>query len=437
MQKATHENVGWCTILCVLIFAVPATLHSEEKSSKAVEHGVDGGELSGLFAADFVARYLPARAKGQTVRCIDFADGRSHSEAIEAALAARRDTKTPLTVVLDSQNWVIDRAILLPSHTELVIDGCTLKLANGVFDNTIRVAGIRPDASAPNGFCKVHPTIDIRITGRNRAVIEGADKPYAAKNPKTGSIAEWVGDFYGWRTIGILLSHTKGYELSGFTMRKTQCWAISQGQCSNGYLHDIVFDTRVKNGDGIDLRNGCSFILIENISGSTSDDTIAMTALNGDYFTPESNYVYPMQPEGLDFEDNAANIHDIAVKNISTGGRHHGVICLATSPRVYNISIENIVEEAPSRREAVVKIYTGYGSGYRQGNLHNIHVSKVVSRGARYAVMVKAGVKDVAFSDIRQFKQGASARLFEGLSENLTFTEALHLDAEQVDASKP
>ena len=37
-------------------------------------------------------------------------------------------------------------------------------------------------------------------------------------------------------------------------MRKTQCWAISQGQCSFGYLHDIIFQTDVKNGDDCFVR---------------------------------------------------------------------------------------------------------------------------------------------------------------------------------------
>lgn len=286
----------------------------------------------------------------------------------------------------------------MPSHTELVIDGCTLKLADGVFDNIIRVAGIQPNPSDPFGLCKVSATENIRITGLNRAVIEGADNPYEGKNPKTGEVVPWVGDYYGWRTIGIMLSHTKGYEVSGVTMCKTHCWAISQGQSSCGYFHDIVFQTSVKNGDGIDFRNGCSFFFVENVSGSTSDDTVACTALNGTYLTPESHYVYPMQPEGNNFQGDAADVHDIVIRNISTGGSCHGVICLSTSPRVYNISIDNVVEQALSNREAVVKIYTGYGSGYKAGNISNISVSNVIANGARCAVMVKAEVRDVVLT---------------------------------------
>ena len=378
------------------------------------------GELATLSGKEFVDRYVPQRIPAPVVYAADFLKDRSHSEAIEAAMASVGKPGTPLTLVLDKQNWIIDRAILLSSNTELVIDGCILKLADKVFDNIIRVAGIHPNPDNPNGFCKVDSTKNIRITGRNNAIIEGADNPYEGINPKTGKTTKWTGDFYGWRTVGILLSLTTGYEISGFTMHKTHCWAISQGQCSYGYLHDIIFHTSVKNGDGIDFRNGCSFCFVENISGSTSDDTIACTALNGTYLTPHSNYVYPMQPEGLDFEGDAADIHDIAIRNILTGGNHHGVICLATSPRVYNISIDHVIEEAPSTREACVKIYTGYGSGYKQGNLSNISVSNIVAKNARYAVIVKADVKDISCTNIKQMKKDALTHLFEGNSKNLT-----------------
>lgn len=380
------------------------------------------GGLSSLTGAEFARRFLPRPPAPRRLRAVDFLRGRTHSEAIEAALAAAMGA--PAVVTLDAQDWLIDRAILLPSHTELVVDGCRLKLADGVHDNLIRSAGIEPDPENPSGPCRaVQPVEDIRILGRNQAQLEGADTPRIARNPKTGVIEPWLGDFFGWRTVGIQLSRVSRFEISGFTMSKTHCWAISHEQCTHGYLHDLVFNTHVKNGDGIDFRNGCASCLVENISGTTSDDTIACTALNGSYLLPESKYVYPMQPLGCEFPPDAADIHDIVIRNIRTGGMHHAVICLATSPKVYNIAIENVVEESPSTRQACVSIYTGYGTGYRKGNLRNIRVRHVVSRGARYAVQVNAAVRDVHFSDIRQLNPAGSTHLFEGQSDNLTLAE--------------
>lgn len=347
-----------------------------------------------------------------SVRVINLLPSRTCSEAIEEALK-RASNETSFTVlILDQTDWLIDRSILLPSNTELLIDGCKLKLADGVFDNIVRSAGITPDSDNPNGICSsLTRTFNIKITGINNAVIEGADKPFCGINPKTGIAEPWVGDFFGWRTIGILLAATENYEISGFKMQKTHCWAISQEWgCKNGYIHDLEFNTNVKNGDGIDFRNGCSGCVAENISGSTSDDTVACTALDETLFTKSSRYIWPMQAMGFSYKKgNDADIHDIRIKNIFTTGKHHSVICLATSPSVYNIEISNIIESISSGRESCVKIYTGYGTGYKKGNLRNISVKNVRSMGATYGLQISAEVENLKTRRIRQFNKDGVA----------------------------
>ncbi|MDD4869814.1 MAG: hypothetical protein PHR77_04580 [Kiritimatiellae bacterium] len=424
MKKFSHEilSVVLELILILLPFGNFSILRAE--SFKDVECGI----LAKISKEEFAGLYIPKNTSVNRIRAADFLKGRTHSGAIEAAIASSKLSGTFTVIVLDSQDWIIDRAILLPSNTELVISGCKLKLADGVFDNIIRVAGIKPNPQDPNGSClSLEPVENIKITGLNGAIIEGADNPYTAANPKTGVVEKWVGDFFGWRTVGILISMTQHYEISGFTMQKTHCWAISQDWgCKYGYLHDIVFDTHVKNGDGIDFRNGCSYCLVENISGTTSDDTVACTALSSSVASVNSKYIWPMQSMGYACKDAGADadIHDIVIRNIRTSGKCHGVICLATSPTVYNIAIEDVCEETTSAREACVKIYTGYGTGYKKGNLRNIVVNNVVSRGAKYAVMVKAGVKDVWFNNIRQLKNDAPVYCFSGESENLRITNS-------------
>jgi hypothetical protein len=385
---------------------------------------VDSGEFSRLPRAEFIRSRLSFPAPAQRLRAADFLRGRSHSEAIEAAQASARATPGSVQIILDSHDWVVNRAIVLSSATELLIDGCALKLADGVFDNIIRIARLTPDPRDPHGLClSYEPVRQVKVTGVNGALIEGAERPYTAANPKTGVTEPWVGDYFGWRTVGILIVGAENYEISGLTMRKTHCWAISQEHSRQGYLHDLVFQTAVKNGDGINFRNGCAYARVENISGSTSDDTVACTALDRSVMGVKPQYIWPMQAMGYPQPGaTGADIHDIVIKNVSTTGKAHGVICLATSPSVYNISIEGVVEPSPSMREACVKLYTGYGSGYTRGNLRNITVRNVTSRGAKYAVMVKADVVDVSFAEIRQFRAGAVLHSFSGDSQNLTLT---------------
>jgi len=360
------------------------------------------------------------------VKAIEFLKDGTPSDAIERALASRKNPEESLSIVLDTQDWIIDRAIRLPSHTELIIDDCTLKLADNVFDNIIRSAGINPDPDNPNGIClSVELVKNLKIIGLNKAVIEGADHPFTAANPKTGVSEEWVGDYFGWRTVGILLSNVSHYKIAGLTIQKTHCWAISQDTgCRYGHLHDLVFNTCVKNGDGINFRNGSSHSLVENISGTTSDDTVACTALNASLAKiasmDDSRYIWSMQTMGfpeVNSDTEEADIHDITIRNVTSTGRHHTVILLTTSPKIYNITIENVIEKAPSNRTACVNIYTGYGIGYKNGNFHNITVRNVESLGAKYAVMVNVAVKDVLFENIRQHRNDGVVHQFSGKSD--------------------
>ena len=90
------------------------------------------------------------------------------------------------------------------------------------------------------------------------------------------------------------------------------------------------------NQDGIDLRTGCNNFVIENISGFTQDDTVALT--NGE---PTYDVV------GMD-----NSIHNVIIRNITTGTRCAQVRLLNHFGRkVYNITIENLmtyVEYDPS-----------------------------------------------------------------------------------------
>ena len=182
-----------------------------------------------LGREEFIRLHGPRLASPRRVRAADFLEGRTHSEAIEAAQASRKYPAEPVAIVLDGREWRIDRAIVLDSNTELLIDGCTLKVADGVFDNVIRIARLKINPADPNGLCSaMQPVHDVKVTGLHGAVIEGPDPPRVARNPKTGVTEKWLGDFFGWRTIGIMAAGATRYEVCGLTMRKMQCWAISQ-----------------------------------------------------------------------------------------------------------------------------------------------------------------------------------------------------------------
>ncbi len=201
------------------------------------------------------------------VRVYDFYDpAKTDSEAVDAclsftALLARR------VILFDTKNWLIDRAVLLPSDTTVIVDGVTIKQANGVFDNIFRADNFTLDPADPNGFpLGVAPVKNIRILGLHNARLEGPDVNARMLHPVLGEVQDMVGDFWGWRGFQISLSLCTGFEIGGFTVVRQRSWAMSFDRCAEGHIHDCAFYSEVKNGDGINIRAGCHHIAIENIT---------------------------------------------------------------------------------------------------------------------------------------------------------------------------
>ena len=332
-------------------------------------------------------------------------DAKNDSEAIELCFADVDKTEKQKTVIFDGKDYLIDRAILVSSNTCIIIDDCTIKQNDYVFDNVFRgnnliINGIDP-YGPPIDVTQIH---NIKIIGKGDAKIIGTDKPKIGYHPFFKEYQSMVGDFWGWRTHMFSFSFGVGIEITGLKIRQTMCWAICFDNCQQCYIHDIDIRSDVKNGDGIDFRSGCNHCVVENITGFTSDDTVACTALSrGKVERPLSKYLSVSEPYNSSHENIDTSIHHIRINNVLTGGYHHGVICLsAHGNQVYDIEISNVNETKEGEREATVKVYTGYGDGYVKGDIHDIKISNVSSEKARYALMVACEPENLISENIVQ-----------------------------------
>ena len=309
--------------------------------------------------------------------------GSSDSAAIRRCLADARKS-SPRTIVFTGRNFLIDEAIELASETTVIIDGCTIKQKDETFDNIFRGDNLVLDSANPYGWpVTVRPLGNIRILGKNGAALSGCDRNVRMYHPFFKETQEAVGDFWGWRTHLINFSCCTDFEIGHLVIRQTRGWALSFDFSTGGFIHDLDFDTHVKNGDGIDFRVGCSQMSVEHIRGFTSDDTVACTALN-DRATGPSRYLYPSEPAKNMFmngDPRGMDIHDVVIRNLKVSGIYHAVICLAASGlRVYNVTITDIVEGGgEARRTALISIYTGYGSGYLPGDIHDIALENITT----------------------------------------------------------
>ena len=319
----------------------------------------------------------------------------SDSDRIEAAIAEALKTGVNCVQIprinrqTGKRMWLIDRAILLPSEFTLQLNDCFVRLAPGVQDNIISNAGSRQEPIAGNR--------NIHIIGRGLPVLSGGVSAHY-KRP---------GDRNGWRTIGILFHGTTHFTIEGLQIQEPHAWSISlEHGCAHGRIANIDFQCSNKypNQDGVDLRKGCHDILIENITGVTGDDTIALTGLRGRKPTPDRK---PMQIGGYEPTEND-DIYNVIIRNVKTrvSGGHHIVRLLNHDGiKLYNIFITNVMDTSTSkqkRAKAGVKIGDrGYSSmGLNQlGETYNIFIDNLVSR-AQNVVLIQGTLKNATLRNI-------------------------------------
>ena len=315
--------------------------------------------------------------------------------------------------------WLLDAAILLQSDTTLELDNCHIKLSDRCRDNFIR------SANCGMGITDIKPMRGIHIYGVGNVLLEGADHPRA-----TGDSGKTLGErTFGtdagvesesqkgdWRNIGILMAFVEDFSIRNLKMVDPHCWGISLERCAHGMLRDIEFasgqkrtvdgvEQTILNQDGIDLRLGCHDIIIENITGYSGDDLVALTAIPGTRGTagdPGSTMVSATmdRSEGLD------EIRNVIIRNVRgyCKGGHH-IVRLLNTPgvRLHDILIDGLIDTSPEgfRCKAALKIGDShYGGGVAPlGTTYRIIVNNVMSK-AQYAVMIGGSLCDSVISNI-------------------------------------
>ena len=346
---------------------------------------------------------------------------------IERINAAVRDARTNGGIVRifkrkpdktsDRDFWLIDSAILLPENTTLYLMNCKIKLSDRARDNWIR------SANCIVGNPEVKEISGIHIIGEGSAVLEGADHPRA-----TGDGGKTLGvQTYGtdagkkkcsqkgdWRNIGILLARVKKFSIKNISLINSHAWAISLEACDTGIIRDLDFSSselvtidgkrvRILNRDGLDLRKGCRNITIENITGNTGDDLIALTALGNR--VRKSGLLRGTEFYGGSSEPGAKDLFNISIRNVRgyCAGGHHIIRLLNNSGiKLYNIQISNLLDTSPDGIHAKAAIKIGdqaYGGPAPLGDTSNIQISTVHSK-ALNAILLGGSLKNSMISDV-------------------------------------
>ena len=349
-------------------------------------------------------------------------DSRRIAAAVAAAAAGDRTVVISKRRGPDRDHWLIDEAILLPDGIQVTIDDCRIKLSDRARDNFFRTA------NCGMGISDIQTLRGIRLLGRGRAVLEGADHPRATGDANKTLGVRTYGTDAGkpgekqtgdWRNIGVLFARTEDFEIAGLLIRNYHCWGVSLEKCAHGRVHDLAFDTREKrlvdgvpqmmlNQDGLDIRKGCHHIEIENISGRTGDDLVALTAIH-----PEATGVGTLDYTEVSgcpgtLADN--DIHDITVRHVhgySTGGHQIFRILNSRGLKIRNVTVEDVRDESLADPEGVrdnVTVRIGdnvaaWGGISPVGDTRDIVIRQVDSR-ARKAVLIAGSLADSRIEDV-------------------------------------
>lgn len=297
-----------------------------------------------------------------------------------------------------SNVWIIGESIKLPSNLTLYLDNCTLRLADNVFCNIII-----NETVYQNPLSKADEQKNINVIGLGDAVLDGGNH---------NGLTERTSEKDGYPTIRynalLYFRNVNGFQVKNIKVVDPRWWSMNFIFCENGLIDNINFNCRnnVPNQDGIDLRIGCNNIIIRNITGSTGDDTVALTALRG----PDMNYLV----EGKDLD-----IHDVTIENVRAqcvGG--YAIIRLLNHDgnKMYNITIDGVYDTSIYYGGLYRKVGVRIGEDDRYWNIrptapgefYNVSIKNVTVRAMTGIVINSAAItmNDWSYSNVVNFGGG-------------------------------
>ena len=312
--------------------------------------------------------------------------------------------------------YEIEEAVLIPSDFTLILRDCHLRMADDTYDNMFRNEGcgdvLTRTAGAGNR--------SIKILGEGEAILDGG---------KYNGLSERNAGRDGRPPMQVnhllLFSNVEGFEIRGLHCRNQRWHAVSFYFCSDGIIenidfcasditidengneiHFISYDNRagvlVQNADGIHLWSGCHDIRIENITGFTEDDTVALTGIiKNDGFI---RFLVPDKP---------LDICRVEIKNVRSAAHCANVRLLSQGGvPLHDILVDGVYDtsaESPHMDVGGHGVRVGDGSyvyGRRQSTpdeVYRITVRNVRSRARGAAVHLGGGMQEPMLENIEAF----------------------------------
>ena len=299
--------------------------------------------------------------------------------------------------------WVFEKAVRIPSNMTIVFLHCYIQHQDFMYENLFT----NSRAYENEGRCIAHEEHDLTFTGVGDAVLDGA---------KQNGLKEKTCFLYGLPdkrpNATVLFNNVRDMVLENFQIRDSRWYGTYFIHCDTVRISNLDFDNGEDfcNRDGVDIRQGNHNFLIENITGTTGDDTVALNNLGND--GNDGRYV-----EGKDMDT-----LNMVMRNIkSDAGRWFTVRLLCQDRHLeQHFTLDTIMDvsrrENQKRVDAVVMVGSHeyhYKIPAELGDLAHLTIRDVYSR-ANYGVALGGYSDDVDISNVHTYADGLSVMGIRG-----------------------
>ncbi len=351
----------------------------------------------------------------------------SDIERIQAAINAAKKTTHKIVIPQRNSNgtnvWKIDSAILLPGNMTIILDNCIIQLSDSCRDNMFRSDNV--------GIGITNPVwnYNISIVGVGDVLLKGADNPRSTGDayrtltlaPVTGRVSygsdagkndrKQKGD---WRNNLIQIAYVDGFTLKNLKIENSHAWAISFERTRNAELSDLRFNNpesilingvekKAYNKDGINLRHGCKYFRINNITGINGDDLIALSSLDAAPYYHTNGDINSYQVTSTRWHGPEDDTEQIFITNCQTN--YTGVAIRASdSAGIHHVYVNGVITKA---RPDIPAPYGGSpytllvgGGGYGQvsvpGKINNIFAMNLMGDG-KSLILIESPIANCQF----------------------------------------
>ena len=371
------------------------------------------------------------------------------TQRIQSAIEKAKNTANRIYIPAQNSNgtnvWLLDSAILVPTNMTIILDNCTLQLSDKCRDNMFRSnnAGLGITDPVWNKNIHIIGMGDVYLKGANNPRSTGDSARLLTPDPeaekKAGNWRVSYGSDAGkdglkqkgdWRNILILMAFVDGFKLKNVTIENAHAWAISFERTVNAEISNIRFncpETQTVNGkeqfianrDGIDLRHGCKNFRIDNISGVTGDDFIALSTLGLHSENPEGGSINSTMVSSRSWRGTVDDTDHIYITNIVCKSTTRAVAIRANdAASINNVYVNGLIFSGGYN--AMLVGGKGYGHDSRSGKINNIHVMNIIGDGYRSLIQIEEAISDCSFSNGTYNGDGADIILYQKIDKSET-----------------